>query len=716
MISQVPTRGKLLYGGDYNPEQWLDRPDILAEDIRLMKKAHVNVVSMGIFSWAALEPSDGNYDFSWLQERIDSLYANGIYTILATPTGSRPAWLAKKYPEVLRVNDSGIRQHFGDRHNHCMTSPAYRKKAYEIDRRLSEIFGKHPAVIAWHINNEMGGECYCPLCQEAFRTWLEDRYGTIANVNRAWNTSFWSHTFTSFEEIEAPMSIGESQLHGLKLDWKRFTTERHKDFTEKEIAAVRDGGSTLPVTTNLMYDYKGLNYQEFTDICDFMSFDNYPVWGKKGAEGNVDIAVDTGFEHDRIRSLQRKPFLMMESCPSSTNWQSVSKLKEPGLLLAQEMQAIAHGADGGLYFQMRQSRGASEKFHGALIDHYGKEDTRVFREAAATGRALEDIASCRGSGVTARVAVLYDMENRWALEDAQGPRNAGLYYREACRKSYRAFREYGLNVDLIDETQSLEDYQVLAMPLAYMFRQGFSAKVRDYVEKGGCLILTYWSGIVDDTDLCFLGGTPHDLIDVCGFRSTEIDGLYDDEWNEASVSRTDFPECSELTKDSYQCRNLCEILELSGAEAMLSYKKAFYAGSPAVTRHSFGKGRVYGIAADFDYDFYRDFYRGILKDLQVSPILKEIPSGLEVTEREGEDGSVYIFLINWKPEEVEVGLPEGGKVLYQSSGVRIQKSVALGEREKTGSGEEEKLFDPGPVSRRASLPDYGCLVISVEKV
>ncbi|MDD6667389.1 MAG: beta-galactosidase [Lachnospiraceae bacterium] len=698
MVSKVPTRGKLLYGGDYNPEQWLDRPDILAEDIRLMKEAHVNVVSMGIFSWASLEPSDGNYDFSWLKERIDSLYENGIYTILATPTGSRPAWLAKRYPEVLRVNDMGQKLLFGDRHNHCMTSPAYRKKTYEIDRRLSEAFGKHPGVIAWHINNEMGGECYCPLCREAFRNWLKDRYGCISNLNRAWNAAFWSHTFTSFEEIDPPMQIGETQLHGLKLDWKRFITERHKDFTEAEIRAVRDGGSDLPITMNLMYDYKGLDYQDFTDICDFMSWDNYPVWGKHGAEGNYDIAIDTAFDHDRVRSLQRKPYLMMESCPSATNWQSVSKLKEPGLLMAQELQAIAHGADGGLYFQMRQSRGASEKFHGALIDHYGKDDTRVFREAAETGRALECLSPVIGSEVKSRAAVIYDMQNRWAMEDAQGPRNAGLYYREACRKSYRAFREFGLNADLIDETQSLDGYRIVAAPMVYMFREGFADKLQAFVEKGGCLILTYWSGIVDDTDLCFLDGTPHDLVDVCGFRSTEIDGLYDEEWNEAVLRRPDLPECGELKEKTYRSRNLCEILELHGAEALLTYKKYFYRDTPAVTRNFYGKGRVYGIATDFDYDFYRDFYRGILKDLGKEPILKEIPSGLEVTEREGDDGRVYIFLISWKPEKVEVQLPEGAKVVYQNERVDVRKPD---HSDKAGS------------SGRAIFSDYGCLVISL---
>ena len=661
MASKVPSPKGFLYGGDYNPEQWLDRPDILAEDIRLMKQAGINTVSLGIFSWSTLEPEDGVYDFGFLEERINTLYENGIYTILATPSGSRPKWLADKYPEVLRVDDRGVRQHYGFRHNHCMTSPALRKKIYAIDRKLSETFGNHPGVISWHINNEMSGPCYCPLCQDAFRDFLKRKYGDIKNVNHAWSTTFWSHTYRSFEEIEAPSSIGETQLHGLNLDWMRFVTERHKDFTAHEIQAVRDGGSNLPVTMNLMYNYTGLDYQEFSDLMDYMSWDNYPTW-HKGSE--VAVGFDSAFEHDRIRSIQRAPYLMMESCPSSTNWQSVSKLKAPGILEAQQIQAIAHGSEGALYFQIRQSRGASEKFHGAVIDHYGGEDTRVFREVAKTGHALESIREVLGSTVHSPVAVIYDTQNRWALEDAQGPRNAGLYYREAVEKSYLAFKKYGLNVDLIDETQSLDQYQVIAVPMAYMFRQGFEKKLRDFVANGGRLILSYWSGIVDDTDLCFLGGTPHGFIDVCGFRSKEIDGLYEDEIH--SASSVDSRE-----ERHYNFHNLAELLELEGAEALYTYDQDWYQGQAAVTRHTYEKGVVFGLAADFDQDFYDDFYEKILKEISCKPILGQagsfvLPTGVEVSERTQEDGSIYIFLINWNREAVEIPVDSDCEILYAS--------------------------------------------------
>ena len=366
----------LLHGGDYNPDQWLDRPDILERDAEMLAESGCNVVSLGIFAWSTLEPEEGVFRLDWMEQVIDRLYAKGIRVILATPSGARPKWLADKYPEVLRVDKARRRQLFGVRHNHCYTSPVYREKVRIINQKLAERFGNHPAVIMWHISNEYGGECHCPLCQAAFRDWLKEKYQTIGNLNSRWCTTFWSHTYQSFDDIESPSEIGETQLHALNLDWKRFVTHQTRDFMRWEIKAVRDAGSSLPVTANLMYYFDGLDYFKMAKDIDVVSWDTYPTWGKKE---DIAIARDNAMCHDLMRSLKKKPFFQMESCPSSTNWQGISKLKKPGILFAQSMQPIAHGGEGALYFQIRQSRGASEKFHGAVIDHYGGSDTRVFR-------------------------------------------------------------------------------------------------------------------------------------------------------------------------------------------------------------------------------------------------------------------------------------------------------------------------------------------------
>ena len=661
---------KLLHGGDYNPEQWLKRPDILEKDLDMLEKANCNVVTLGVFSWSTLEPEEGIFHFEWLQEIIDKLYKRGISTILGTPSGARPKWMADKYPEVLRVDETGHRNHFGFRHNHCYTSPVYREKVHIMNKKLAEEVAVHPGVILMHISNELGGECHCPLCQEAFRGWLKEKYQTIENLNDRWCTTFWSHTYQKFDQIESPSRIGETQLHGLNLDWKRFVTHQTIDFLRQEVAALREGGSELPVTANLMHFFGGLDYFKLAKEIDVVSWDTYPTWYKKPL---IDIAYDNGMCHDLMRSLKRKPFFQMESCPTSTNWQSVSKLKKPGMLFAQSMQAIAHGGEGALYFQIRQSRGASEKFHGAVIDHYGGEDTRVFREVSEVGAALKELKELAGTTTRSQVAMIYDWDSQWAMEDSQGPRNKGLHYMETMLKYYRGFRKQGLNMDLIDMTCDLDAYKILAMPMVYMFKEGFAEKVRTFVENGGILITSYWSGIVDDTDRCYLGGTPHGLMDVLGLRSTEIDGLYD--WEENQM----VPETGNqlgLT-DTYICKNLCDLVELRGAKPLMTYGSDFYQGCPCLTVNTFGKGNAWYVAADADEKFYADFLGKVVKDSCVSSgISEEIPDALEITVRERDNIKYYIYQ-NYGTQAVKIPVPDGKVTWVYGNGQEELKVYGL---------------------------------------
>lgn len=604
MIQNDLNIDKFIYGGDYNPEQWLDRPDILKQDLLLMKKAHINTVTLGVFSWSTLEPIKDCFNFTWLIDIIDKLYDNGIQVILATPSGARPRWLAETYPEVLRVREDRTRQLYGERHNHCYTSPAYRERVRIINQKLAKTFRNHPGVILWHISNEYRGECHCPLCQEAFRNWLKNKYKDIDSLNRAWWTTFWSHTYNSFHQIESPSSIGDHGLHGLNLDWKRFVTDQTVDFMCEEIHALRDGGATQPVTTNFMDDYKGLNYYNLAKHIDYVSWDSYPTWNK---EDEIRTAYNTALQHDLMRSMKQKPFLLMESCPSSPNWQAISKLKKPGLLQSASLQAIAHGSDSVQYFQIRQSRGSFEKFHGAVIDHYGGSDTRVFNEVTETGASLIELKQVIGSKVDSSAAIIYDMENRWAMEDAKGPRNEGLFYHESVLKSYQALRKAALNVDIINMEQSLDSYKLVVAPMLYMFRSGIETKLRTFVENGGILIMTYWSGIVNETDLCYLEGTPHSLLDVFGLRSKEIDGLY--EWEENSL--IPIPENSLQLHTSYKCKNLCDLVQLNGATPLMNYGSDFYQGTPALTVNQYGKGYAYYICTDAEELFYHDFYAKI---------------------------------------------------------------------------------------------------------
>lgn len=697
-------RKAILYGGDYNPEQWLKEPEILEKDIAYMKEAGINTVSMGMFSWSVLEPEEGNYQMGWLQERIDLLYQNGISTILSTPSGARPRWLAEAYPEVLRVREDRVRNIFGERHNHCYTSPAYRKKTAQINRELAKRFGKNPAVVMWHISNEYSGECHCPLCQEAFRRWLEKKYQTVENLNDAWCTTFWSRRYSSFSQVESPSSIGEHELHGLILDWKRFVTDQTADFARREIAALKEEGITQPTTVNLMYDYRQLNYDKLAQCVDIVSWDSYPVWheGK-----DIVPALDNGMQHDYMRCLKHKPYLLMESCPSSLNWQKVSKLKRPGLLTASGLQAVAHGSDSVLYFQIRQSRGASEKFHGAVIDHYGGNDTRVFREVKAIGKCLEGLAEIKGSEVKAQVAVIYDTENQWAMEGAQGPRNQGLFYHEAAMKSYTAFKRMGLNVDIVSQARDISGYKIVAAPMLYLFNEGTAEKIRKFIQEGGTFVLTYWSGVVDEIDRCYLGKTPYGLSDVFGLRRAEIDGLYDGETNRLVLAEEPQEGLQEgqqenrqegqqenrqesqshglmgltdgFSSDEYECQHLCELLEVEDARVLFTYGKDFYQGTPAVTAKTFGKGLACYIAADAEQKFYDEFYAQLIRRGGICPIVQgKIPLDVEVSSRTAGEWE-YVFVQNYGSQPVDIrGLMLEGEVLYEEKQEGEKREGKLG--------------------------------------
>lgn len=645
----TPKFPHMLHGGDYNPEQWLDQPEVLEEDIRLFRKAHINCVSLGIFSWAKLEPEEGVYDFGWLDEIIDRLYANGIYTVLATPSGARPQWLAQKYPEVLRVRPDGLRNFYGHRQNHCYTSPLYREKVTQIDTRLAEHYANHPAVILWHISNEFGGECHCELCQAAFREWVQKKYGTLDKLNHAWWANFWSHTYTDWSQVHSPSPVGETSVHGLDLDWRRFVTHQTIDFMKTEIAAVKAVNPDIPVTTNMMtmYTYE-LNYFAFRDALDVISWDNYPEWHNPYM-GNEEVAKDCAMTHDMMRSLQKKPFLLMECTPNATNWQDVSKLKKPGMHQLSVIEAVAHGADSGQYFQLRQSRGSCEKFHSAVISNTGTENTRTFREVTDIGAVLEQLSGrVYGSGTPAETAILFDTENKWALDKCQGPRNIGLDYFGNIRRNYNYFWKNGINVDIIDSTFDLSGYKLVIAPMLYLFRDGIQEKLRRFVRDGGTLVTTCFTGVVNDTDLSFLGEATEDkLSDVLGLWVEEVDSLYDCESNRTTWNGK-----------SYSLKELCEICHPTTCETLAVYETDFYAGKPVLTKNQFGKGVAYHVSASADTDFFHALYAKLAAACDLTYAIRTaVPDGVSLTWRQS-DTEKLIFVQNFGDSAAAVQLDQ----------------------------------------------------------
>ncbi len=613
-----------LHGGDYNPDQWLDRPDILEADVRMMKKAHVNAVSLGIFSWSRLEPEEGVYDFGWLDGVMNRLTEAGISIALATPSGARPAWLAQKYPEVLRCGPDFQRMHFGERHNHCLTSPVYREKVRAIDAALAERYAKHPGVILWHIGNEFGGECRCPLCAEAFRGWLRNKYGTLDDLNRRWWTDFWSHRYTAWEQIEPPSPAGDQCNPSMRVDWRRFVTSQVRSFIEMERDAVKAFNPALPVTANLMERFWDYDYFELAKAIDVVSWDCYPAW--HGAD-DLQRAAEFAMNHDLMRSLKHKPFLMIESTPSLVNWKDVNKLKRPGMHLLSSMQAVAHGSQSVMMFQWRKGRGGSEAFHGAVVSHDGRDDTRVFRDVEQVGAALERLTPVLGEERKAEVCLLFDWENRWALDFAQMGRRGAMQYFDTCVRYYRALWERGIAVDLRDmsEATDLSGYRLVVAPMLFMFRNGMDERLRRYVEAGGTLLVTYLSGIVDADDLAFLGDAPHGLTDVLGLRAEELDTLYPGETNSLKLEGG----------VSVPVSRYCELPEDVTARVVGTYGEDFYAGRPCLTVNRFGRGKAWYLAAEPDTEqAMRTVLARVTEDLSLTAALPEtLPQGVVATGR-----------------------------------------------------------------------------------
>lgn len=637
---------KLLHGGDYNPEQWLDRPDILAQDIELMKKARVNTVTLGVFSWSVLEPEEGVFKLDWLADIIHNLYANGIRTILATPSAARPAWLAHKYPEVRRARADRVRELYNRRQNYCYTSSIYREKVRIIDQKLAQRFGDDPAVILWHISNEMGGDCHCALCQAEFRRWLQARYGTLEALNKAWNARFWSHDYTDWEQIESPAPQGENAVQALALDWKRFVSDRHIDFLKFERDTVKEIAPNAKFTTNMMYRFDGIDYFKMAKEIDVASWDNYPTWHKP-SETVEETALDTAMMHDLFYSMKDKPFLLMESSPSFTNWQPVSKQKKPGIAELAALQTVAHGADSVLYFQWRASRGAEEKFHGAVIGHDGREDARSFTETAQVGLRLEALAEITAVKREKQAAIVHDWQNKWALEGSCGPRNAGMGYWDELKRHYNALAREGIAVEFVDQNADLTGYGLVVVPMLYLLTDAFAKKLCAFAQNGGAVIVTYWSGVVDESDLCRLGDTPYGLTELLGLRRTEIDGMYDGE------TRRCMPVAG-CTLPAAQASTLCEVADLNEkdpAEPLSLYDEDYFAGHPAVAVHRYGKGRAYYLASRFDEAFYRAFYHDAAKEIGLSPAWPEaLPEGVLAVRR----GS-FVFVQNCTEQPATVG-------------------------------------------------------------
>ena len=649
-----------MYGGDYNPDQWIATPEIWDEDMRLMKLAGINSASIGIFSWSSLEPEEGVYNFGWLDEIMDKCAANGIDVILATPSGARPAWMAQKYPEVLRVEETRVRNEYGIRHNHCLTSPVYRQKVREMNTLLAKRYGKHPALKMWHISNEYSGECHCELCQNAFREWLKKYYDNdLDKLNFEWWSTFWSHKITDWSQISSPKPTGESHVTALKLAWTRFVSDAHISFFDNEIAPLREITPDIPVTTNFMGLHDEMDYAEFAKHLDIASWDNYPFW-EDGDSANE--AARVAFIHDLYRCFKGgRPFFLMESTPSNVNWHGVNKLPPVERSRQNSVLAVAYGADSVQYFQWRKSRGSHEKYHGAVVDHEGSENTRVFKGAAETGSVLKKLACVAGSRSEAKVAIIYDWEVKWGTKYYCGYNNIRRDYNEECLKWYKPFYDRGIVCDVISFSEDFSKYDIVIAPYLYMLKDGGEEKITKYIADGGKFVTTYLFGVVNKNDLVFWGGLPTGkLREVFGVWAEETDAIPENIKNTASFNGREYP-----------VSHICDIIHSEGAEVLGEYRSDFYAGEPSVTLNKYGKGDAYYVAFRSDSDMADDFCEMLIDKYGVEKCT-DIDFDMGLTVRKRGD---CVFILNFTEEDKTVRLDKEYTDVITGENVTGEKTI-----------------------------------------
>jgi beta-galactosidase len=663
----LPATAKVAFGGDYNPEQWPE--PVWEQDYQLFDAARIDTVTVGVFTWALTQPAPDVYDFSTLDRIVARATAEGRGICLATGTGAHPAWLAKAYPEICRTDFEGRRHRFGQRHNSCPSSPIFRHLSAELARRIAQRYAGHPAVIAWHVGNEYGGACYCDLCAAGFREWLRKRYDTLATLNSAWCTTFWSHTFTDWAEIEPPSALTEhwrgpdhTAFQGITLDYLRFMSDAMLTNFTDEKAAIRESDPDTPVTTNFMGMYRPIDYHRWAPHLDFASWDNYPPDDRSPAR--------MALGHDLMRGLKDgQPFWLMEQTPSTTACRDVNPLKRPGLMRLWSWQAIAHGADAVLFFQMRASRGASEKYHGAIIGHAGRRDTRVFREVAQLGAELDRLGTASLGGRTpARVALLFDWDSWWALEISDGPSRL-VRYQEVVLAYHWALWDAGVDVDVVAVTADLTRYDVVVAPVLHMLKGDLPARLEAVAARGGSVLTTFLSGRVDENDNAFLTDVPGPLASLMGVRVDEWDAREPEFVNPVRLG-------AGADVLDVEARLLFELVVPQGAEVIGTYRADFYAGTPAVTRNPFGAGAGWYVATALDGAGVCWVVRQVLDHHGLVGPYADVP-GLETAVRVTADGSRLLFLLNHRAELVELTAHVGGVDLLSGRAVEPGRRVRL---------------------------------------
>ncbi|WP_405762722.1 beta-galactosidase [Streptomyces sp. NBC_01420] len=638
-------RGRILFGGDYNPEQWPE--EVWEDDVRLMKEAGVNSVTLGVFSWAKIEPRPGAREFGWLDRLMDLMHAHGIGVVLATPTASPPPWMGARHPETLPRAEDGSVVWYGSRQQFCASSPVYRRYAAALTEDLAARYAQHPALTVWHINNEYCTHCWCDETAGHFRRWLRSRYGTLDALNEAWGTAFWSQRYDAWTEILPPRKAQYMKNPTQVLDFKRFTSDALLECFVAERDIVARHTPHIPVTTNFMPLWSGQDAWAWSAEEDIVSVDIYPdpraPWG---GQYNAMLA-------DMTRSQAAGPWMLMEQAAGAVNWRGVNHPKPEGLNRLWSLQSVARGADAICYFQWRQSRQGSEKFHSGMLGHAG-EHGRSFRETRRLGAELAALGpAVAGTEVRADVAVLHDWDAWWAGAQEGSPSRL-LDYAEVVGRWHRALWENGTPTDFARPDADLSRFKAVVVPHLYLLDDAAIDNLVAYVRDGGRLVCGFFTGVADVDDRVRPGGMDARLRELFGIATLH-------EWWPLEADAT--VEC-----DGFRGTLWSEELEAADdAEVLAAYREGELAGLPAMLR----RGRAVYVSTLPEPPALRALLADVVREAGVEPVLAGLPEGVEAVRR-GE----LLFLLHHRREMVTVAVPGTYEDLL--TGRTVTDRIALG--------------------------------------
>ncbi|AGB41273.1 beta-galactosidase [Halobacteroides halobius DSM 5150] len=636
----------MYFGVDYYPEHWPE--ERWETDIKMMKELGINVVRIAEFGWSVIEPKEGQYNFSLYDKVIDLLHQYDIDVILGTPTATPPAWLIEKHPNILQINKQGQRNNFGGRRHYCFNNLNYQRYTHKIVTQMVEHYNDNEAVIGWQIDNEFGHEasdkCYCDDCQKEFQNWLKEKYSTLENLNQTWGTVFWSQSYNSWDQIPTPKETWTAHNPSLLLDFYRFSSDSIVDYQKMQVDIIREKVAEQWITHNLIFTGHTLNLDNLARDLDFVSFDNYPVWGGLAKPVNPET---TAFNHDLMYGLKNQPFWIMEELIGAQGWDQIGYLPRPNQAKMWTYQALGHGAEAIIFFRWRACRFGTEQFCHGILDHDGKPK-RKYKEIKEIKEEL-DLAGDDFTNSTrkAKVALYHSYDNMWAWQIQ--PQSSAFDYREEVEKIYRPFFNKNINVNVISQLSNLEQYEILVLPILFLVNSDWIKEIESFVTNGGKLVLTYRNGVKDENNIVTDKTLPGFFSELAGIEINEYESLQVNQQNSVVFENKE-----------YDTRVWSDLITLTGAKSLAEYNQNFYAGTPAITENKYGQGEVYYIGCSPDDKLLSYLYERILIKTSLNAI--ETEKGVEIIKKTGEKNN-YLIALNHNSQSYKINLSKTYKTI-----------------------------------------------------